>query len=91
MIQKTEKAELCQVLYSSPHTNEVFLYFKGYHTSSPSTLTMQCVVLDQGFGIRGDPSRDIKDHCKSIYAIDESSLLGFFIDYLDSTPWDKQK
>ena len=64
MILKSEKAELSQVLYSSPHTNDVFLFFKGYHDSSPHTLTMQCAILDLGL-VQEVPSRVIKDHCKS--------------------------
>ena len=73
MILRSEKAELSQVLYSSPHTNDVFLYFKGYHPTSPSTLTMHCAILDLDYS---EDSRDMKDHCKITYTIEESSLLG---------------
>ena len=88
MIQKSEKAELSQLLYSSPHTNDVFLYFKGYHVNSPRTQTLQCLVLDLGLD-KKVTSRDKKDHCKRFYMIDESSLLGKFIDYLDCMPYEK--
>ena len=62
MIRNSEKAELSQVLYSSPHTNDVFLFYKGYHASSPRTLAMQCAILNLSSKVQ---SRDIKDHCKS--------------------------
>ena len=74
-IRNSEEAELSQVLYSSPHTNDVFLCFRGYHAISPRTLTMQCVILDLSLD-KSATSRDIKNHCKRSYAIDESSLLG---------------
>ena len=89
MILQTEKAELNQVLYSSPHTNDVFLFFEGYHNSSPHTKTMQCAVLNLGQDEKLNTSRDIKDHCISS-TIDKSSLLGQFIDYLNRTPYKKQ-
>ena len=63
MVQKSEKAELSQVLYSSPHTNDVCLYFKGYHDH---TLTMQCAVIDLSPSLDAN-SRDMKDHCKITY------------------------
>ena len=72
MILKSEKAELSQVLYSSPHANVVFLFFKGYHPTSPSTLTMQCAIINHDYDGEG---RDIKDYRDSTYTIDESSLL----------------
>ena len=90
MILKSEKAELSQLLYSSPHTNDVFLFFKGYHVNSPNTQTLQCLVLDLGLD-KKVTSRDKNDHCKIFYMIDESSLLGLFIDYLDCTPYEQQK
>ena len=90
MIQKSEKAELSQLLYSSPHTNDVFLYFKGYHINSPKKQTLQCLVLNIGLD-KYVQSQKMKDHCKSLYTIDESSLLGEFIDYLDCTPYEQQK
>ena len=73
MILKSEKAELSQVLYSSPHTKDVFLFFKGYHPTIPRTLIMHCAILDPEVEER---SRDMKDHCKITYTIEESSLLG---------------
>ena len=66
MIRNSEKAELSQVLYYSPHTNDVFLYFEGYHASSPRTLIMQCAILDLRSEVH---HQNIKDHCESTYTI----------------------
>ena len=90
MIRNSEKVDLSQVLYTSPQTNDVYLYFRGYHVNSPDRQTLQCLVLSLGV-IKHVPSREMKEHAKSLYMIDESSILGQFIDYLDCTSYEQQK
>ena len=46
MIRKCEETEMFQVLYSSHHTKEVFLFHKGYSSSDSGKKEMQCLVLN---------------------------------------------
>ena len=100
-IRNCEETELHQVLYSSPHSKDVFFFYRGYGQSSGDDLNevsndekkMICAIL------KLDPtedekstvleSRHLKHHCERTLPIDETSFLAEFIRDLDSTGYDE--
>ena len=69
------------MLYSSPHVKEVFFFSKGDDQTGEHSQTFYCSVLQLESETE---SRDMKDNCQN-FVVASTSLLGEYIDQLDST------
>lgn len=104
-IQDVEDTQLDQVLFSSPHTKDVFFFFKGFEQGATAGDDLDDVV-QKGYKLQiaflnlvityderemlGD-SRYISEHCRSFHTISEGSVLDKIVHYLNDTPIGEQK
>ena len=93
-INESEGTKLEQVLYSSPHNKEVFLFFKGYEVQQLDEdmnpeHKLQIAFLKLDIDIKQtewlSDTRLIINHCREFSTIREDSVLASFIEYLNVT------
>ena len=87
MVEKANGTELFQVLYSSPHSKDIFFFFKGYaidggediKISDRNEYVMQCAFMN--LDINPDDAkrvvelRNLEHHCHGFVKIKETSVL----------------
>ena len=87
MVKKASGTELFQVLYSSPHSKDVFFFFKGYALSGGEDIgisdmneyVMQCAFVNLNMNPddvkRVISHRGLEHHCHGFVKIREKSVL----------------
>lgn len=90
------------MLYSSPHTKDVFFFFKGYELGATAGDDLDDVV-QKGYKLQiaflnlvitydekeelGE-SRYIVEHCRNFQTISQDSILEKIVHYFNVTPLD---
>jgi len=102
-VKSVSGTHLWQVLYSSPHTKDVFFFFKGHKRSLGDDLEaeeskeyhLQCALLkltlsEQERATVGE-LRNINMHCHSFTAIGEGSILHRYVNDMHNTEFDNSE
>ena len=104
MVIDAEGTVLYQVLYSSPHNNEVFFFFKGYPQSGgddlendgpgKSTKTQVAFInltpSEEELEMVGE-FRAVDKHCHGFVTLKEHGILDTFITTLNTTEYHEQE
>ena len=97
--------ELYQILYSSPHTKDVFFFFKGYAVQGGDDIGVgadgsrefvtQCAFvnldMDKALIEKVSDKRHLEFHCKNFVVLKEAGVLQTFINDLNTTKWSEQE